>query len=481
MRLLKTKEQEATKDPQELVKVRPDLNLEKWTIWQPSQSRHKPEAKLIEREVSLPDGSIRKAKVEVGYTHKGVLTTQDQKTFYALIKLWEENGKSITHTSFSLRQLAKTLGMTWGTKNIQVLRNSIERLLITPFLWEYSYYDAETKTLDRTQETPFTILVERKLRTREESGQLTRDEGYFRFHPLIVKNLHANYTKPVLLETVISFKSEIAQIIYTQLDLFLASKSRYERRTKELFEDLGLEGTSYKNASKRKQMLEPALRELQGKPLSSGGIIGKAILEQAKIANDYKVVFEKRSARKALAKKEVPESKPAAEMISQQEQELLTKLCGYGITPNRARTLIMSHRDAVEQQLEYYPYHAFTDTHSNPAGWLIKAIEENYAPPELYQDILAQREQKRKADQQQEADHAKRAAEAKERDALKRAEEHFFALPEQEQERLLTEAKAQLLASPEWANQKPSIRQHIIGAAARSVVVEELARAERAG
>ena len=476
LKLLKSKDPEGLQEP---VKIRPDLNLEKWAIWQPAQSRKVLKAKIIEREIELPNGDKARAKVEIAPTTRGALTTQDQKVFYALIKIWEENGKSITYTHISLKRLARNLGIKWGTRAIETLTQSIDRLLMTHFLWEHSYYNAETRETVEVMETPFTILSERKIIKTKKDGHITREEGYFRFHPQIVKNLHANYTKPVLFEVVISFKSEIAQIIYTQLDLFLANKPRYERRTKELFEDLGLDSVSYQRIAKRKERLEPALQELLGKPLSSGGIIGKATLEQAKTTADYKVVFEKRSARKALPKEAAAETKPHEETTNTQDQELITKLCGYGIAPNRAKTLIMSHRDVVEQQLEYYPYHAFTSTHSNPAGWLIKAIEENYAPPELYQDVLAQREEKQKAAQQQQAESAKRATEAKERAAIKLAEEKFLNLPESERGRLLAEAKTKLMATPEWANQKPSIANVLIGSAAKSTIIEDMMKAER--
>ena len=66
-------------------KIRPDLNLEKWSIWQPSRSKTKPRERIFKREIMLSDGRKVSAEVEVGYTQKGMLTTEDQKTFYGLI------------------------------------------------------------------------------------------------------------------------------------------------------------------------------------------------------------------------------------------------------------------------------------------------------------------------------------------------------------------------------------------------------------
>src|SRR5437773_1480127 len=75
--------------------IRPELNLEKWpAIWQPAQSRNKLNEIVIERTITQLDKNKLSAKVEVTANSKyGPLTTEDQKIYYALQKLWEETGK----------------------------------------------------------------------------------------------------------------------------------------------------------------------------------------------------------------------------------------------------------------------------------------------------------------------------------------------------------------------------------------------------
>jgi hypothetical protein len=104
-------------------KIRPDLNLEKWSIWQPSKSKTKPRARIFRREIVLADGRNMSAEVEVGFTQKGMLTTEDQKTFYALIKIWEDKGKPTEQTFYSSRGLARVLKKGWGTNVINRLTN----------------------------------------------------------------------------------------------------------------------------------------------------------------------------------------------------------------------------------------------------------------------------------------------------------------------------------------------------------------------
>ena len=72
-------------------KIRSELNIEKWSIWHPTNSRKKPKVRVIARQIDLPNGNQAITKVKVGFTDLGVLTTDDQKVYYALIKMWEED------------------------------------------------------------------------------------------------------------------------------------------------------------------------------------------------------------------------------------------------------------------------------------------------------------------------------------------------------------------------------------------------------
>lgn len=288
----KSSESSPTKTTEKTLEIiRSELNLEQWSIWQPSSSNNAPKARVLTREVTLPDGSTATAKVEVGFTHKGGLTTEDQKTLYALTKQWEERGRSDALTPFSLKRLAKILGKKWGTQTVTGLVNSLTRLRATPFTWTYSFFDSTTGETVEFLDT-FNILSDLRIAKRSKGGSVTMEAGYFKFHDPLLANLLNNHTKPVLYEVAIGFRSEIAQLLYGRLDRFMVDKTQYERRTKEMFEDLGLEGKEYNKPSVRKRLLERALTELTGKPLTTGSI-KSATIEQTKDKKDYKAVVRK--------------------------------------------------------------------------------------------------------------------------------------------------------------------------------------------
>lgn len=304
-------------------KIRPDLNLEKWSIWQPSKSKNRPRARTFQREIMLADGQKVSAEVEVGFTQKGMLTTEDQKTFYALIKIWEDKGKPTEQTFYSSRGLARVLKKGWGTNVIESTDQSLLRLRMTPLIWRNSYHDSSRKDVIE-QLDPFNILSDLKIIRRKSDGHITTEYGYFKFNDFILNNLLQHYTKPVLLDVVLGFKSELAQILYTHLDLIMARRDHYERRTKELFEDLGLEGESYKHPSKRRQALLNPLKELKGVRLTTG-VITTATLERTKDGTDFKLIVRK-SARIALPVTEtISETPPAASTneLSIQAKELV--------------------------------------------------------------------------------------------------------------------------------------------------------------
>src|SRR5438876_7601348 len=100
----------------------------------------------------------------------------------------------------------------------------------------------------------------------------------------------------------------------------LFDKRQYERRTKELFDELGIRGVAYKNASNRKQKLVRALQELNGVRLTSGWV-SEARIERTVDKKDYKVIFRKTGAlglsrRNKVEKGRVVEAVRATKSVS---------------------------------------------------------------------------------------------------------------------------------------------------------------------
>src|SRR6185295_13639026 len=80
-------------------RIRAELNIEKWpAIWHPTHSKihskDNTQSRTLERESAGLDGTKTVSKVTINpIPQLGDLTTDDQRTLYALIKHWEERGK----------------------------------------------------------------------------------------------------------------------------------------------------------------------------------------------------------------------------------------------------------------------------------------------------------------------------------------------------------------------------------------------------
>ena len=274
-----------------LVRIRSDLNLEKWVIWLPARSKTK-QTRTLTRQHQNAQGDTVSSEVTIGYVDRmGTITTEDQKTFYALIKIWDENGRSTGQVYFSIRMIARILRKKWGTNVITATTESLMRLRAVPLIMCNAYYDSrEEKTIEILD--ALNLLSELKIVKRHRDGQIAKEAGYFRFHDLILASLLNHYTKPVLLDVYLKFKRPTAQLLYTHLDLIMSRRRHYERRSQELFDDLGIQGAAYRYVSDRKRTLDGACQELCGIQLTSG-IITRADLEQTTDGLDYKIVIDK--------------------------------------------------------------------------------------------------------------------------------------------------------------------------------------------
>lgn len=281
-------------------RIRPELNIEKWpAMWSPTHSPRSPIARTLNREHTIADGTRVRARVEVGFSHLGELTTDDQKTYYALVKQWEASGRSPQQTFFSIRGLARYLHKKWGTNVITAVTASLRRLRATPITWENAYVDgSHRRTLEQID--TFNILSELKIVRKKVDGHVTKEAGYYRFNDFSLNNLLNRHTKPVLLETILGFRSGLAQLLYSHLDLIMADKRHYERRTRELCEDLGLRGSEYQRVYERRRVFTKAITELRGVNLTTG-MIADIGIETTQDGKDYKLTVSKSSHRSKLA------------------------------------------------------------------------------------------------------------------------------------------------------------------------------------
>lgn len=452
-------------------KIRVELNIEKWpAIWRPSKSKKAQKVRILEREFFC-EGGRNLARLEIGFTDVGTTTTEDQRMFYALIKLWEEKGKPNRPVYFSDRLLARILKKNgWGTNVIEAMGASLQRLRTTPLRWTRSYHRNGTGRVYEEQ-TFFTFLENLKIATNREHGHITDQRGYFQFDPNIFSNLVNNFTKPLMLDEFFTLKTEIGQLLYTHADMVMADKTQYERCTKDLFLELGLllDNPSYRYASNRKQILQKPIAELQGKRLSTG-LLRSLTLVRTKDGTDYKLVFVKTQEMFA-APLELPTAAAAAESVAvdPQQQEIRNRLQGeaeelvqffhktvhgmeHGGEPlgkelDQAAALIGRH--GLEQS-RYVVQFAFAKARETKFDIQHFGGILNYSTRAVADFERHNRQQQRSAQVREK----QAEAEAREQNLLAEAEARLAALTPAQHQALYERAKADLFNNPIMARQK---------------------------
>jgi hypothetical protein len=108
------------------------------------------------------------------------------------------------------------------------------------------------------------------------------------------------HTKPLFLDTLMAIKGEIALLLYGSLDLVIAASSHFEQNLAGLFEELGLTGASYRARAHRRLRIKPALKEVEGKPITTG-VLTSLGLDVNVGGGDDKLVVEKGELPEELA------------------------------------------------------------------------------------------------------------------------------------------------------------------------------------
>jgi len=223
----------------------------------------------------------------------GTLRTEDIKTITGLLHIWEKDGRPIDRvTPFSRTGLARVLRKKTDNRSLDSLADSLRRIRLVPWVFEGSFYDKETgQWLSFEQGITILkhlLLVERK---DKNSKKPLVEKGAFGFDDNLARNMLRSHSKPILLDVVTSIRGEHELIFYKYLDNVLFGKTHFERRSKELFADLGIQG-NYPYRSDRKKEIAKWVKNLKGKRLSHGKI-AHIVYEETADKQDYKIVVSR--------------------------------------------------------------------------------------------------------------------------------------------------------------------------------------------
>jgi hypothetical protein len=386
--------------------VRSELNLEQNSIFTVSTYRRK-SREIVVREIA-PTGEIIERRAIIGKTaggiETGVLTTHHFKVYLALLEFWEQAGRPLTEpVHFTVLKIIKRLGLVKSGKNYQVIKRLLRDLRQIPLTFQNSFYIPKKEK--HTDLSDITILNHLRIYERKSRGTYQKTYGYgeFQFDRYILENLINNYSHPLRLDIVKGFKRhrDTAILLYTYLDRCLAFKDKYEVALEKLFEHLDLSQRHVKYPSGRKRVIEPVLKELEGKPLSTG-ILSYCRIHRTQDGKDYKLVAHKKQFEGLPSGEGILELPREAPPRQHKPDELMARLTQEGLTDSQAEELLTRFGvEVISLQLQALPYrlehYRERNEQVNAAAILYRSIKENWTLPRSYFEAEEREERERTA------------------------------------------------------------------------------------
>ena len=359
----------------------------------------------------------------------GLPVTADQDKYLALQKIIndvrQETGEVTNPVTFTSAELLKLLEQADAGKNYQDISEWLDLMSNTGIISEGVVYLAGKKAWvkDRFRVFERAVSFGREL----EPGKVA-EKNYVWLSEWQLENINNNYLLPVDFDAYKQLKNHITKALVPLLQIWLfASREEgyFEKRYDEICQLLRIR--QYQFLSEIKRNFAPSLDELvEHEYLESWEI------QKTSDKKNYKVVFrhgdkfhqdrKRRLSQKAQTVAPGPQQgqllpvepeqgiEPPVEaqnlsVITHEDEQLIGRLIvEFGIATSKAFELVSLNTEAVKLQLEAWPYRNVNP--QNRAGWMIEAIEKNYAPP---LDFLQDRQKEKEREQLKSAQEATRA------------------------------------------------------------------------
>ncbi len=390
----------------------------------------------------------------------------------------------------SLSEIAEELGLK-NTRNTDHIKNAIIQNVGAVITAKFSYKtkDGTVRKIEIADTRYGAIFTGEELPNGEKA-----DATYILLHDVYREILNSAPTRPLDYEYLKEL-SPVAQRLYELLSYQMYGAIKHRRTAKMLYSEF----CTYAPQTRffDWEQVRPQMYRLH-KPHLESGYIETVSFE--KLRNDDGTqdwLFTYTAGRKAkgehtfATRKPLPRTKeiksnpvqpslipdeprpaliPDVELsFSEADEKLISKMRGFGVGESKARSLVKSHREAVEREIEYFPYRDLANT-KNAAGLFIKAVTEGYEPPPSYFEKFKAADTKKQNDKRAKEAEEKRKIQAEESRARDRATERLNSLKDKERSEIWEMKKAAILNAPE--NQEPSKRKTL------EMVIDGMIRAE---
>ena len=367
----------------------------------------------------------------------GLPSAIDDEIILGLIQLSKKQGFTDRTVPFSRYEIIKILGWEDESWNYHRIITALDRWTGVTLKYENAWWDAERKAW--ANETFH--IIERLTEIKDAEG---KERAAFVWSEVIFNNLQKGHLKTLDMDIYRSLKNPVAKRLYRLLDKRFYHRQKAQFDLVELaFNKLGI-ARSYMIGN-IKQRLQPAIEELEVVGFIKSTEKGKRYEKHG--VGKWNIIFEK------LKPLQAQEKSLPFKMEPQSEIESL--LIEFGISPKKASRLATTMpEDYLRHKVDEMRYLIAQGKEriGNPAGYLVKAIEENYAAPKAYKTPEQRRsdeearskrsEVRRKSDAVIEEAKRKKAEarERAERETSERVNAYLNSLPPEERAIVISEA-----------------------------------------
>jgi hypothetical protein len=352
----------------------------------------------------------------------GLPTAMDDEVILGLIQLTAKCDFAERRVYFTRYELLKLLGWSDDTRNYNRLEQSLKRWLGVTLYYDNAWWSKEEQCwasegfhiLDHVQ-----ILDKARQRRAATRGGEQTGKSSFVWNELVFNSFKSGYLKQIDFEFYKQLESSISKRMYRFLDKRFYHRARLEFDLRTFAcEHIGL-SKNYHNGE-LKRVLKPAIAELEAVGFLKTFSDEERFVRKSK--GEWSAVF-------------VREGKTAP--LAAEDSALVGALVERGLNRNSARTLVAGREEGkVREKIALFDWlRARKDARvqRSPAGFLYRAISEDFAMPEDYLKATVTKAPARKVIPLRQPVRPEPPTQASDRQAIN---DYWTAIPNEERERI---------------------------------------------
>jgi hypothetical protein len=304
----------------------------------------------------------------------GLPTALDEEVILGLIQLTDKQRFTSRTVYFSSYELIKLLGWSDSAKSYRRIDESLKRWVSITLFYDKAWWSKEEQCWvnESFHLLDSVTIYDKERRANKKSlnpGDENAGRSHFVWNDIVFRSFKAGNLKEIDLDIYKQLRSAISKRMYRFLDKHFYRRAHLEYDLLRFaYDHVGILRTT--PVAEVKRLFAKPLLELEGmgfiKPLSKE----ERFIKVSK--GNWKVVFDRGSSEAKL-------------LLSAEQESVFEQLKARGVSPSRASKLVRSYEATrIANKIAIFDWmmqRGDKRCSSNPAGFLVTAIQDDYSPP----------------------------------------------------------------------------------------------------